>query len=232
MAQPACDMVMTWLTSGGHVELPLLAGQNLNEKITVIKEVKPVPISLLSEFSINLCKIGFTDGRCHVFWTVNIAMQLPQRNPETFNKPAATLLVLEILSYRLFSFYRNEQFATKPKTKAEGTVIHQCTQLLSPPDDPTYVMTYIGHSFPQHRQYLCAQGRVLGEFSPEEVTANVYIMVDVLLCNIQMDLKHGLSLQEPETPVHSKRNPKRQKKIRAKHGALASLNLKPIYMRI
>ncbi|KAI3679516.1 hypothetical protein L2E82_51257 [Cichorium intybus] len=31
---------------------------------------------------------------------------LPQRNPETFNKPAATLLVLEILNYWLFSLYR------------------------------------------------------------------------------------------------------------------------------
>ncbi|KAI3740531.1 hypothetical protein L2E82_30999 [Cichorium intybus] len=79
MAQPACDMVMTWLTSGGHVELPLLAGQNLNEKITVIKEMEDAMF---------------------------FGQQLPQRNPETFNKPAATLLVLEILNYRLFSFYR------------------------------------------------------------------------------------------------------------------------------
>lgn len=30
--------------------------------------------------------------------------------------------------------------------QAEATVIHQCTQLLSPPDDPTYVMTYISLS--------------------------------------------------------------------------------------
>lgn len=35
-------------------------------------------------------------------------------------------------------------------------MINQCTQLLSPSADPTYVMTYISHSFPLHRQYLCA----------------------------------------------------------------------------
>ncbi|KAI3763730.1 hypothetical protein L2E82_13725 [Cichorium intybus] len=362
MAQPACDMVMTWLTSGGHVELPLLPGQNLNEKITVMKEVNPVPISLLSGFSINLCLKLASQMEDAMFFgqhAVNIAMvetytrllliyphslfrshlsHLPQKNPETFNKPAATLLMLEILNYRLFSLYRyqgksktlmyditkiistlkekrgdhrvfrlaenlcmnlimslrefffvrkegkgpseltetlnrvtvmtlaiiiktrgiadvdlllylptmleqiltNSQHTWSDKTlfyfpavirdalvgrvnkrgiaiqawqQAEATVIHQCTQLLSPPDDPTYVMTYISHSFPQHRQYLCAGawvlmhghpenintanlGRVLGEFSPEEVTANVYTMVDVLLCNIQMDLKHGLSLQD------------------------------------
>ncbi|TXG57184.1 hypothetical protein EZV62_018497 [Acer yangbiense] len=97
--------------------------------------------------------------------------------------------------------------------KAETTVIHQCTQLLSPSADPTYVMTYISHSFPQHRHYLCAgawilmQGhpeninstnllRVLREFSPEEVTANIYTMVDVLLHNIHVELKRGHSLQD------------------------------------
>lgn len=51
MAQPACEMVLTWLTSAGHAELP---GQN-NEKITVMREVNPVPVSLMSGFSINLC---------------------------------------------------------------------------------------------------------------------------------------------------------------------------------
>ncbi|TQD73301.1 hypothetical protein C1H46_041174 [Malus baccata] len=97
--------------------------------------------------------------------------------------------------------------------QAETTVINQCTQLLSPSADPTYVMTYISHSFPQHRQYLCAgawilmQGhpeninslnlaRVLREFSPEEVTSNIYTMVDVLLHHIQLELQHGHSLQD------------------------------------
>lgn len=92
--------------------------------------------------------------------------------------------------------------------QAETTVINQCTQLLSPSADPTYVMTYLSHSFPQHRQYLCAGawmlmsghpesinsanlGRVLREFSPEEVTSNLYTMVDVLLHQIQIELQRG-----------------------------------------
>ncbi|MQL85886.1 hypothetical protein Taro_018407, partial [Colocasia esculenta] len=96
---------------------------------------------------------------------------------------------------------------------AETTVINQCKQLLSPTADPTYVMTYISHSFPQHRQYLCAGawmlmsghpesinstnlGRVLREVSPEEVTSNIYTMVDVLLHQIQVELQHGVPMQD------------------------------------
>ncbi|XP_077232884.1 mediator of RNA polymerase II transcription subunit [Tasmannia lanceolata] len=97
--------------------------------------------------------------------------------------------------------------------QAETTVINQCRQLLSPSADPSYVMTYLSHSFPQHRQYLCAGawilmnghpesinsanlGRVLREFSPEEVTSNIYTMVDVLLHHIQIELQHGHLLQD------------------------------------
>nr|CAD1831366.1 unnamed protein product [Ananas comosus var. bracteatus] len=99
---------------------------------------------------------------------------------------------------------RQEGQAIQAWQQAETTVINQCTQLLSPSADPTYVMTYLGHSFPQHRQYLCAGawmlmnghpesinstnlGRVLREFSPEEVTSNIYTMVDVLLHHIQLN---------------------------------------------
>ncbi len=39
------------------------------------------------------------------------------------------------------------------------------------------------------------QGRALKELSPEEVTKNVYTMVDVLLHNIHVQLQHGHSLQ-------------------------------------
>ncbi|CAL5396762.1 unnamed protein product [Camellia sinensis] len=39
-------------------------------------------------------------------------------------------------------------------------------------------------------------GCVLREFSPEEVTANIYKMVDVLLHHIHLELQHGHSLQE------------------------------------
>ncbi|MBA0613484.1 hypothetical protein Godav_013915 [Gossypium davidsonii] len=97
--------------------------------------------------------------------------------------------------------------------QSETTVINQCTQLLSSSTEPNYVMTYLNRSFPQHRQYLCAgawilmQGhpeninsgnlaRVLREFSPEEVTSNIYTMVDVLLHHIHIELQHGHSLQD------------------------------------
>lgn len=38
------------------------------------------------------------------------------------------------------------------------------------------------------------QARVLREFSPEEVTANIYTMVDVLLHHIQVEM-HAHALQ-------------------------------------
>ncbi|CAH9099736.1 unnamed protein product [Cuscuta europaea] len=55
MAQPACEMVMNWLTSAGFTEL--LTGPNVQstERIMMMREVVPLPISLLSGFSINLC---------------------------------------------------------------------------------------------------------------------------------------------------------------------------------
>ncbi|KAK3043079.1 hypothetical protein RJ639_001194 [Escallonia herrerae] len=362
MAQPACETVMTWLTSAGVTEL--LPGPNLqsNERLMVMREVNPVPISLLSGFSINLClKLAFQMEDSMFLGQVvpNIAMvetyarllliaphslfrshlsHLTQRNPSTLSKPGASLLVLKILNYRLLSLYRYQgksknlmydvtkiiatlkgkrgdhrifrlaenlcmnlilslrdffivkkdgkgpteftetlyritivtlaiviktrgiaeaehllylqtmleqilvtsQHTWSEKTlryfpsilrealigrmdkrglsiqawqQAETTVINQCTQLLSPSADPTYVMTYISHSFPQHRQYLCAGawilmhghpeninsanlGRVLREFSPEEVTANIYTMVDVFLHHILLEVQHGHLLQD------------------------------------
>lgn len=55
--------------------------------------------------------------------------------------------------------------------QAETTVINQCTQLLSPSADPTYVVTYISHSFPQHRQYLCAGAWILMHGHPESINS-------------------------------------------------------------
>ncbi|KAL6969987.1 Mediator of RNA polymerase II transcription subunit 23 [Sarracenia purpurea var. burkii] len=328
----------------------------------VMREVIPVPISLLSGLSVNLCmKLAaqMEDSMFSGQVVPNIAMvetyvrllllapqslfrshlsHLSQRNPSILNKPGASLLVLEILNYRLLSLYRyqgkskhlmhditkiistlkgkrgdhrifrlaenlcmnlllslREFFFVKKEGKgsteftetlnritvttlaiiiktrgiaeaeqmlylptmleqilatsqhtwsektlryfpsilrdalsgrtdkrgvsiqawqqAETTVINQCTQLLSPSADPTYAMTYISHSFPQHRNYLCAGawilmhghpeninnanlGRVLREFSPEEVTDNIYTMVDVLLHHTHLELQHGHSLQE------------------------------------
>lgn len=53
MAQPACETVMNWLSSATD----LLPGSNLqaNERVMVMREVIPLPMSLLSGFSMNMC---------------------------------------------------------------------------------------------------------------------------------------------------------------------------------
>ncbi|RZC61446.1 hypothetical protein C5167_023201 [Papaver somniferum] len=357
MAQPACEAVMNWLTSSGVTEL--LPGSNVqsNERVMVMREVCPMPMSLLSGLSINLClKLGYQLEESMFFNQVipSISMvetyvrlllvapnslfrvhftNLATRNPAILNKPGVSLLLLEILNYRFLPLYRyhgkskalmyevakiiamlrgrraehrvfrlaenlcmnlilslrdvflvkkdlkgpteftetlnrmtiislaitikirgiaeveqmvylqpllEQVMATSQHTwsektmrhfppvireallgrmdkrghaiqawqQAETTVINQCTQLLSPSADPSYVLTYINHSFPQHRQYLCAGawilmhghpesinsanlGRVLREFTPEEVTSNIYTMIDVLLHHIHMEMQHG-----------------------------------------
>ncbi|CAM8880791.1 unnamed protein product [Rhodiola kirilowii] len=362
MAQPACDTVMNWLSSAGVTEMPPGSNFHSAERLMIMRETVPLPISLMMGFSINLClKIAFQmeDSMFSGQVVPSIAMaetyarllliaphslfrshfsHLAQRNPAMLSKPGVTLLVLELLNYRLLPLYRYEGkskalmydvtkivsalkgkradhrvfrlaenlcmnlilslrdfFSVKKEGKgpteftetlnritvvtlaiiiktrgiaeadhllylqnmldqilstsqhtwsektllhfpnvlrevlmrrvdkrglaiqawqqAESTVINQCTQLLTPSADPTYVSTYINHSFPQHRQYLCAGAwilmlghpekinggnlaRVLREFSPEEVTSNVYTMVDVLLHHIQTELQRGHSLQD------------------------------------
>ncbi|KAF3773111.1 hypothetical protein EJ110_NYTH56005 [Nymphaea thermarum] len=62
--------------------------------------------------------------------------------------------------------------------QAEATVINQCTQLLSPQADPTYVMTYINHSFPQHRKYLCAGAWMLMNGHPDNINSANLVMGD------------------------------------------------------
>ncbi|KAF8378596.1 hypothetical protein HHK36_029944 [Tetracentron sinense] len=260
MAQPACEAVMNWLTSAGVTEL--LPGSNLqsNERVMVMRESCPLPMSLLSGLSINLCvKLAYQIEESLFFGQVipSIAMV------ETYAR------LLLIAPHSLFRSHFNDiiicwnssffclcqiyaEFDTKvsihieqawgvsppagnielsftsplqvPWEKqgldAETTVINQCTQLLSPSADPTYVMTYISHSFPQHRQYLCAGawmlmhghpeninsanlGRVLREFSPEEVTSNIYTMVDVLLHHIHVELQHGNPIQDLQVKASS-----------------------------
>ncbi|XP_031391399.1 mediator of RNA polymerase II transcription subunit 23-like isoform X1 [Punica granatum] len=362
MAQPACETVMNWLSSGGHTDL--LPGSNLqpNDRLMVMREVSSLPMSLLSGFSMNLClKLAQQMEEClfssqvvpsiamvetytrllliapHSLFRSHIS-HLAQRNPALLSKPGVTLLSFEIINYRLLPLYRyqgktkalmydvtkiiaalkgkrgdhrvfrlaenlcmnvifslRDFFSVKREGKgpteftetlnrvtvmtlailiktrgiadadhvmylpnmleqilatsqhiwsektlryfppilrdalaaridkralviqawqqAETTVINQCTQLLSPSADPSYVTTYISHSFPQHRQYLCAgawtlmQGhpesinstnlvRVLREVSPEEVTANIYTMVDVLLHSIQVERQRGHLIQD------------------------------------
>lgn len=55
MAQPASETVVNWLSSAGVSEL--LTGTNIqsNERLMVMREVSPLPMSLLSGLSMNLC---------------------------------------------------------------------------------------------------------------------------------------------------------------------------------
>lgn len=97
--------------------------------------------------------------------------------------------------------------------QAENTMIHQCRQLLSPTADPSHHLNFFNPMFSQLRQYLCAAtwilldkqpdsvstvhlGRLLKELSAEEVTANIYVMVDVLLFNAQLYIQHGHAVQD------------------------------------
>ncbi|KAH0918153.1 hypothetical protein HID58_025813 [Brassica napus] len=323
MAQPACETVINWLSSSGMAELP---GLQPNERVMMMQEVTPLPMSLLSGFSMNLClKLALQmEEALFVSQVVpSIAMvetytrlllisphsmfrshftQLAQRNASLLSKPGVTLLVLEILNYRLLPLYRyqgksktlmydvtkiisalkakrgdhrifrlaenlcmnlilslRDFFSVKREGKgpteftetlnritimtlaitiktrgiadadhlvylqtmleqilatsqhtwsektlrhfpsllrdalsgrvdkrglsiqawqqAETTVINQCTQLLSPSAEPSYA-------------------RVLREVSPEEVTANIYTLVDVLLHKVHVDLQRGHNIKE------------------------------------
>ncbi|CAN6233571.1 unnamed protein product [Urochloa humidicola] len=361
MAQPACEAVMNWFTSAGMADL--IQGPNMqpNERIMMMRETYPLSMSLLSGLSINLClKLAFqleetiflgqaVPSIAMVETYVRLLLITPhslfrphfttltQRSPSILSKSGVSLLLLEILNYRLLPLYRyhgkskalmydvtkiismikgkrgehrlfrlaenlcmnlilslKDFFFVKKELKgpteftetlnritiislaitiktrgiaevehmiylqplleqimatsqhtwsektlryfpplirdflmgrmdkrgqaiqawqqAETTVINQCNQLLSPSAEPNYVMTYLSHSFPQHRQYLCAGAwmlmnghleinsanlaRVLREFSPEEVTANIYTMVDVLLHHIQFEVQRGHLAQD------------------------------------
>ncbi|CAL9047158.1 unnamed protein product [Musa banksii] len=362
MAQPACEAVMSWFTSAGVTDISQGPNVQSNDRMMMMRETFPLSMTLLSGLSINLClKLAFQLEETIFLGQAipSIAMvetyvrllliaphslfrphftTLTQRSPSILSKNGVSLLLLEILNYRLLPLYRyhgkskalmydvtkiismikgkrgehrlfrlaenlcmnlilsiRDFFLVKKEIKgptdftetlnritiislaitiktrgvaevehtlylqplleqimatsqhtwsqktlryfpptireflmgrmdkrghtiqawqqAESTVINQCTQLLSPSADPTYVTTYLGHSFPQHRQYLCAGawmlmngqpesinstnlGRVLRELSPEEVTSNIYTMVDVLLHHIQIELKHGHPAQD------------------------------------
>lgn len=52
MAQPACEKVMSWLSSAGRAEL---TGLMPADRVMMTQEVNPLPMSLLSGFSMNLC---------------------------------------------------------------------------------------------------------------------------------------------------------------------------------
>lgn len=54
MAQPACETMVSWLSSAGTEPLP---GTNMqsNERLVAMREVYPLPMDLLSGLSLNLC---------------------------------------------------------------------------------------------------------------------------------------------------------------------------------
>ncbi|XP_061375286.1 mediator of RNA polymerase II transcription subunit 23 isoform X2 [Gastrolobium bilobum] len=148
----------------------------------------------------------------HLLYLQNMLEQIMATSQHTWSEKTLRYFP-PVLREALSSRIDKRSLAIQAWQQAENTVINQCTQLLSPSADPSYVMTYIGHSFPQHRQYLCAGalilmqghseninhvnlGRVLREFSPEEVTSNIYTMVDVLLHHMQVELQQGHSLQD------------------------------------
>ncbi|KAG4166555.1 hypothetical protein ERO13_A13G139960v2 [Gossypium hirsutum] len=101
-SQPACETVMNWLSSGGVTELLPEANVQPNERFMVMREVSPLPISLLSGFSVNLyLKLVFQMEE-----SLFAGQHLAQRNASLLSKPAVTLLVLEIVNYRLLPPYR------------------------------------------------------------------------------------------------------------------------------
>ncbi|CAI9096743.1 OLC1v1032952C1 [Oldenlandia corymbosa var. corymbosa] len=130
MALPACESVMNYLASAGVTEL--LPGPNLpaNERFMVMREVSPLPISLLSGFSINLClkltfqmeesmfngqvvpNIAMVETYCRLLLIAPHSLfrphltHLTQRNQSTLSKPGPSILLFEILNYRLLSLYR------------------------------------------------------------------------------------------------------------------------------
>lgn len=60
MAQPACEAITTWLSSAGVTELLQVPNLQSNERVMVMRESCPLPMSLLSGISINLClKLAF-----------------------------------------------------------------------------------------------------------------------------------------------------------------------------
>ncbi|XP_075110088.1 mediator of RNA polymerase II transcription subunit 23 [Nicotiana tabacum] len=147
MAQPACETVMHWLTSAGVTEL--LPGPNLqsNERLMVMREVSPLPISLLSGFSTNLClklafqmeesmfsgqavpSIAVVETYCRLMLISphslfrSLLTHLTSRNPTTLTKPGNTILVFEILNYRFLSLYR---YQGKSKT-----LMYDVTKMIS-----------------------------------------------------------------------------------------------------
>jgi len=55
MAQPALETVMNWLNSAGVIDLVPATNLQPPERLVCTREVNPLPMSLISGFSMNLC---------------------------------------------------------------------------------------------------------------------------------------------------------------------------------
>lgn len=53
--------------------------------------------------------------------------------------------------------------------QVEQTVMTHCRQMLVTSTDSSYVVQYIQHSLPQHRQFLCAGAWMLMDGRPESI---------------------------------------------------------------
>ncbi|AQK74581.1 Mediator of RNA polymerase II transcription subunit 23 [Zea mays] len=130
MAQPACEAVMNWFTSAGMADL--IQGPNMqpSERIMMMRETYPLSMSLLSGLSINLClKLAYqleetiflgqaVPSIAMVETYVRLLLIAPhslfrphftaltQRSPSILSKSGVSLLLLEILNYRLLPLYR------------------------------------------------------------------------------------------------------------------------------
>ncbi|KAK9115147.1 hypothetical protein Syun_021944 [Stephania yunnanensis] len=271
MAQPACEAVMNWLTAPGIAELVPGSNVQTNERVTVMRECCPLSMSLLSGLSINAClKLVYQIEESLFVGQVipSVAMvetyvrlllihphslfrshfpALIQRSSGTgssiLSKPGATLLLLEILNYRLIPLYRADAllfadfFVVKKELKGPSEFtetlnrvailslaitiktrgISEVEHLMFLPSLIEQIMATCQHTWsektmryfpPLIREHLTGrmdkrvhatqawqQGCVLREFSPEEVTSNIYQMVDVLLLHTHTELQHGRLLQ-------------------------------------
>ncbi|KAH7516296.1 hypothetical protein FEM48_Zijuj10G0120200 [Ziziphus jujuba var. spinosa] len=101
MEQPASETVMNWLSSGGVTEL-LGPNPQSNERLMVMREVSPLPMSLLSGFSMNLCLKLANEMEESLF----SGQHLARSNLAVLSRPGFFLLVLEILNYLLLPLYR------------------------------------------------------------------------------------------------------------------------------
>ncbi|MED6157275.1 hypothetical protein PIB30_021925, partial [Stylosanthes scabra] len=218
MAQPTCETVMNWLTSAGIGELPpQTMGQT--DRLVATREVSPLPMSLLSGLSLNLCgKLSFLMEDALFAGQVipSIAMvetytrlllvsphslfrshfNGPTEFTETLNRAAVVTLAILIKTrgvadadhLHYLQSMLEQTLATSHHTWSEKTLRFFPTALR---EALSGRVDHRGHEIKTWQQ-----GRVLKEFSPEEVTGNIYTMVDVLLHHMQMELQQGHSLQD------------------------------------